>query len=80
VPSTPRVIDDRDVVEREPTRTFSSVLRPGSITMKNGPPDVTGQAVTVPVRSRVVSLELIEDVSVQAADAPEYDLLAAYAI
>jgi len=48
--------------------------------MKNGPPDVTGQAVTVPVRLAVVSLELIEDVSVQAADAPEYDLLAAYAI
>jgi hypothetical protein len=39
--------------------------------MKNGPPAVTGQFVTVPVRVAVVSPDVIEDARVQVADAPE---------
>jgi hypothetical protein len=48
--------------------------------MKNEPLAVEGHAVVVPVRVAVVSPDVIEDVSVHAADAPEYDLLVAYGI
>jgi hypothetical protein len=48
--------------------------------MKNEPLAVSGHAVVVPVRVAVVSPDVIEDVRVHAADAPEYDLLVAYGI
>jgi hypothetical protein len=48
--------------------------------MKNEPLAVSGHAVVVPVRVAVVSPDVIEDVRVQAADAPEYDFLVAYGI
>jgi acetyl-CoA carboxylase carboxyltransferase component len=69
-----------DVVVLAPTRTFSSVLRPGSITIKNEPPAVEGHAVTTPLSVQLVSPDDIEDERVHAADAPEYDLLVAYGI
>jgi hypothetical protein len=73
-------MEDNEVVDREATRTFSSVDRPGSITMKNEPLAVSGQAVTVPVKDAVVSPELIPAARVQVAEAPVYALLVAYAI
>jgi hypothetical protein len=48
--------------------------------MKNDPPAVAGHATVVPVSVAVVSPDVIEDERVQAADAPEYDLLFAYGI
>jgi hypothetical protein len=73
-------MDEREPVDREPTRTFSSVDKPGSMTMWKGPPAVVGQSVTVPVSEAVVSPEVIEPVSVQAGAAPAYDLLVTAAI
>ena len=71
---------DSEEPEREPTSTFSSVLRPGSMTMKNEPLAVLFQLVTSPVRSAEVSPEVMALVRVHAGAAPAYDRLAAYAI
>jgi hypothetical protein len=73
-------MEDSEEPEREPTNTFSSVLRPGSMTMKNAPPAVLFQLVTSPERSAEVSTEVIAFVRVHAGAAPAYDLLAAYGI
>jgi hypothetical protein len=48
--------------------------------MKNEPLAVAGHKVVVPLSVALVSPDVIEDVSVHAADAPEYDLLVAYGI
>jgi hypothetical protein len=70
---------DNDEPERVPTNTFSSVLRPGSMTIKNEPLAVLFQFVVSPVMVAVVSLLVIALVSVHAGAAPAYDLRIAYA-